>query len=283
MEAVSSITLAAPGIPLVLRDLSQYATLPFLAAFDVPDASTSSGLLSITSSRATKRATSPSVTRKRITYITCPRSVCLHLSSSFCASRTNPRYMLTERRSRFLLAYSIPIKMKYDCLAPSRFGKDQPLWKTATTSSLRIVREIAPQIRSLESSTYLVRVLAQFVLYANVEGTAHIDISDERVEGIWRQTIDVFRGGILADWFVPPSQSSLLYTLNYHTVLQHNRSRSMNRKQRRTSTSPSSLLWRSTSPRRPTRTRLSTSSATCRRCSNRAVNYGTTKMTRIRC
>lgn len=26
------------------------------------------------------------------------------------------------------------------------------------------------------------------------------DIPDERIEGIWRQIIDVFRGGILADW-----------------------------------------------------------------------------------
>ena len=27
-------------------------------------------------------------------------------------------------------------------------------------------------------------------------------IPDERIEGIWRQILDVFRGGILADWFV---------------------------------------------------------------------------------
>lgn len=26
------------------------------------------------------------------------------------------------------------------------------------------------------------------------------DIPDERIEGIWRQVIDFFRGGILADW-----------------------------------------------------------------------------------
>ena len=36
MEAVDSIELTAPGvISLVLRDLSEYATLPFLAAFDI--------------------------------------------------------------------------------------------------------------------------------------------------------------------------------------------------------------------------------------------------------
>lgn len=27
-------------------------------------------------------------------------------------------------------------------------------------------------------------------------------IPDERVEGIWRQVLDVFRGGLLADWYV---------------------------------------------------------------------------------
>lgn len=37
MDAVSAIDLSAEQVPaLVLRDLSDYATLPFLAAFDVP-------------------------------------------------------------------------------------------------------------------------------------------------------------------------------------------------------------------------------------------------------
>jgi hypothetical protein len=27
-------------------------------------------------------------------------------------------------------------------------------------------------------------------------------IPDERIEGIWRQILDVFRGAILAEWFV---------------------------------------------------------------------------------
>ena len=37
MSTVAGIDLSAPGTPsLVMRDLSEYATLPFLAAFDVP-------------------------------------------------------------------------------------------------------------------------------------------------------------------------------------------------------------------------------------------------------
>lgn len=36
MDAIAGIDLAAPGVPsLVMRDLSEFATLPFLAAFDV--------------------------------------------------------------------------------------------------------------------------------------------------------------------------------------------------------------------------------------------------------
>lgn len=38
MEAVDGIDLSSPGVPsLILRDLSEYSTLPFLAAFDVPE------------------------------------------------------------------------------------------------------------------------------------------------------------------------------------------------------------------------------------------------------
>ena len=37
MDTVESIDLSVPGSPsLVMRDLSEYATLPFMAAFDVP-------------------------------------------------------------------------------------------------------------------------------------------------------------------------------------------------------------------------------------------------------
>lgn len=37
MTTIGSIDLSGSGIPsLVLRDLSEFATLPFLAAFDIP-------------------------------------------------------------------------------------------------------------------------------------------------------------------------------------------------------------------------------------------------------
>ena len=51
-----------------------------------------------------------------------------------------------------LSAYAVPIKLKYECPPPSKFGKDPPLWKTATTCFLKIVKEIGSQIDVLGSS-----------------------------------------------------------------------------------------------------------------------------------
>ena len=40
-EVIHDIDMASPGVPsLILRDLSEYATLPFMAAFDAPSSST---------------------------------------------------------------------------------------------------------------------------------------------------------------------------------------------------------------------------------------------------
>lgn len=75
-----------------------------------------------------------------------------------------------------LSAYSIPMKLKYDCPAPSKFGQDPPLWKTATECFLNIVKECAGRIQS----------------FGDV-------ISDDRVEGIWYQILDIYRGALLAD------------------------------------------------------------------------------------
>jgi len=51
-----------------------------------------------------------------------------------------------------LSAYAVPIKLKYERPFPSKFGKDLPLWKTATSCFLKIVKEIGPQIDGLGSS-----------------------------------------------------------------------------------------------------------------------------------
>lgn len=157
MDAISGIDLSLAGSPsLVMQDLAEYSTLPFLAAFDVQSAA---------SSTATDTPTKSMVPQKRITYIglvkkTMPMLVDLFLkfkpnteiyvdgtleavlsvSTSYCLFRAEI-YVANQ-------AYSIPIKLKYDCPPPSKFGHDRPLWKTATTCFLRIVKECTQQIKS---------------------------------------------------------------------------------------------------------------------------------------
>ena len=76
MQAIEAIDLKAPGAPaLVMRDLSEYVTLPFLAAFDVPE-------LPAAASSQPARSRGP---QKRVTYIglsrkTMPQLVDLFLS-----------------------------------------------------------------------------------------------------------------------------------------------------------------------------------------------------------
>lgn len=56
-------------------------------------------------------------------------------------------------------AYSIPMKLKYDCPAPAQYGKDTPLWKTATTNFLQIVKTCSSRIKVLgDGARFLCRV-----------------------------------------------------------------------------------------------------------------------------
>lgn len=159
METISAIDLSATGSPsLIMRDLSEFATLAFLAAFDVQMSSGSQ------------------IPQKRITYIALSKRTMPMLVDLFTKYKGPVAIYVDGTLEAVLSAYSIPIKLKYDCPPASKFGKDLPLWKTATTCFLRIVKELSHQINALSS-----------------------DIPDERIEGIWRQVIDVFRGGILAD------------------------------------------------------------------------------------
>ncbi|KAL0948488.1 hypothetical protein HGRIS_011055 [Hohenbuehelia grisea] len=159
MDMINGIDLSQAGVPsLVMSDLAEYATLAFLAAFDIPP--------------------NPNVQAgpKRITYIALAKRVMPLLVELYLRFKDRLEIYTDGTVETILSAYSIPIKMKYDCPAPSKFGKDLPLWKTATTNFLSIVKESTSQLDAFGK-----------------------DISDERAEGIWRQVIDVFRGGILAD------------------------------------------------------------------------------------
>ncbi|KAH9934248.1 uncharacterized protein B0H18DRAFT_1082813 [Fomitopsis serialis] len=165
MQAIDGVDLSSPGAPsLVLRDLSEYATLPFLAAFDMPSRSS---VVSATPSRSNAG---------RVTYIALSKKIMPVLVELFLRFKGQSAIYLDGTVERIYSAYAIPIKLKYECPAPSKFGKDPPLWKTATNNFLRIVKECGPQLREFGE-----------------------DVPDAQQEGIWRQIIETFRGGILAD------------------------------------------------------------------------------------
>lgn len=68
---IQDIDMASPGVPsLILRDLSEYVTLPFMAAFDVPSLS----------------AKSP----KRVSYIALSKKTMPQLVDLFLRFKANP-------------------------------------------------------------------------------------------------------------------------------------------------------------------------------------------------
>ncbi|KAF6747528.1 hypothetical protein DFP72DRAFT_604758 [Ephemerocybe angulata] len=162
MLTIESIDLSVAGSPsLVMKDMSEYATLAFLAAFDV---------------QPQPNSHTPQTPQKRVTYIALSKKIMPMLVQLFMRFKASEDIYSDGTLEAVLSAYSIPIKLKYDCPSPSKFGKDEPLWKTATNSFLQIVNECTPQIKAFGDA-----------------------LSDERVEGLWWQILDVFRGGILAD------------------------------------------------------------------------------------
>lgn len=168
MDTILSIDLAAPGVASrVMQDVSEFALLAFLAAFDVPPPP---------KTYTSKGAAIPTSSTKRITYIALNKRAMPLLVDFFLKFKDQPVIYSDGTLDAVLSAYAIPMKLKYDCPPSSKFGKDEPLWKTATTSFLRIVKECGPQMKSQLD-----------------------DIGAEHVEAIWRQVLDVFRGAILAD------------------------------------------------------------------------------------
>ncbi|KAG2035480.1 hypothetical protein BDR03DRAFT_1001030 [Suillus americanus] len=165
LDAIADISLTGPGVPsLILRHLSEFSTLPFLAASHVP-------ILSPASPGSPIAASS----QKQNTYIALSKKVIPLIAEFYMRFKDELEIYEDGTLEAVFSAYSMPIKLKYEYSAPLKFGKD-PLWKTATTSFLCIVTDSVRRMAAFDDR-----------------------ISDTRVEGIWRQIIGVFRGGILAD------------------------------------------------------------------------------------
>ncbi|KAI9435094.1 hypothetical protein H4582DRAFT_1817945 [Lactarius indigo] len=177
MDAVGGIELTETGTPsYILRDLSEYATLAFIASFDVPEVPKHGTKLVATATTATSPPTSQQQQQKRITYIALAKMCMPKLADLFLQFKDKDEVFVDEIVEAVLSAYAVPIKLKYECPPPSKFGKDPPLWKTATSCFLKIVKEVGPRVGALGPK-----------------------LSPVRVESIWRQVIDVYRGGILSD------------------------------------------------------------------------------------
>ncbi|KAJ6531650.1 hypothetical protein DFH09DRAFT_1409114 [Mycena vulgaris] len=132
VETIVDLDLSAPGCPsLVMRDLSEFATLPFLAAFDVPP---------------NPKAQTP---QKRITYIALAKKIMPMLVDLFLRFKAREEIYIDGTIEAVLSAYSIPVKLKYDCPPASKFGHDLPLWKTATSNFLRVVKECVLPMQTL--------------------------------------------------------------------------------------------------------------------------------------
>jgi hypothetical protein len=195
MDTVNGIELTEPGAPShILRDMSEYATLAFIASFDVPQVHRQG------TKQPSMTVQAPATTMpqyKRITYIALAKMCMPKLAELFLQFKEKDEVFVDGTVEAVLSAYAVPIKLKYECPPPSKFGKDLPLWKTATTCFLKIVKEIGSQIDVLGSSMTIEDVYP----YANANDD-HVELSPVRVESTWRQVIDVYRGGILADWYV---------------------------------------------------------------------------------
>jgi hypothetical protein len=89
---------------------------------------------------------------KRITYIALAKMCMPKLAELFLQFKEKDEVFVDGTVDAVLSSYAVPIKLKYECPPSSKFGKDLPLWKTATSCFLDIVKEIGPQINVLGSS-----------------------------------------------------------------------------------------------------------------------------------
>lgn len=90
------------------------------------------------------------------------------------------------------------MKLKHDCPAPSKYGTDELLWKTATISFLRAVRDCVVMMEKFSDRSS--SVLSSWNTCTDYVTGA--EISTINFEGIWRQIIEGFRGALLADVYV---------------------------------------------------------------------------------
>ncbi|KAG8918160.1 hypothetical protein FRC02_002577 [Tulasnella sp. 418] len=165
VKGLQLLDLSVPGsASALLTDLAEFSTLAYVGTFDYEE--------------PLNPSSSPSATpaKKRVTYVALSKATMPVFVDLYLRFKEARDIYVDETIERLFLALSIPVKLKYESPPASKFGSDPPLWKTATTSFLKIVKEAAPRINKFDEA-----------------------LPPDRVEGIWRSALDVFRGGLLAD------------------------------------------------------------------------------------
>ncbi|KAH9810864.1 hypothetical protein DFH28DRAFT_1224390 [Melampsora americana] len=159
MSTLDEIQFDTPGVPSALITLlSELSTLAFTSSFDAHDPSSN-------------RPTSTHVSYVAMCKAAQPRLVGLHAKFN-----SLPGIYNTNATSQLFRSFSVAMKSKYQCPPAYKHGKAPPLWKTATTSFLTIVRSCLPSLLQIEQS---------------VEPTAF--------KNVWVQLIETFSAGLLAD------------------------------------------------------------------------------------
>ncbi|KAG8975493.1 hypothetical protein FRC05_005562 [Tulasnella sp. 425] len=150
LDAIEKIQLSVPGAPSALiSDVAEYSTLAFLAAFDYEEPP----LPGMAADR--KRPT------KRVTYIALAKQTMPRLLQLYLRFKNVKDIYEDGTIESVFSAFSIPMKLKYDAPAPSKFGSDPPLWKTATTNFLDIAKEAAKMIEVFRNETMSLEAQAQ--------------------------------------------------------------------------------------------------------------------------
>ncbi|OCF58554.1 hypothetical protein L486_04587 [Kwoniella mangroviensis CBS 10435] len=145
-----------------LNDLAEFASLAYFSAGE-PSSATGTGT-----------STGVKVTYVGLTKWSMPKMVDI-LGENRSSPKGKGKEIYEDGTMENVLgAYSIPIKLKYDCPPANKFGEDPPLWKTAMTT--------------------FVAVLDIVMATLDVE-----EISVERFEAIWSQIMEIFSGVLLAD------------------------------------------------------------------------------------
>ncbi|KAG9054789.1 hypothetical protein FS842_004111 [Serendipita sp. 407] len=133
-----SIDLLVPGAPsLLLGDLAHFVTLAFTSSSDLHELSTSPRV-------------NDNIKVKKVTYIALCKRVMPLLAHLYSRFKNLADIYGNGTVEAVLTAYSIPIKLKYNCPAPSKFGADLPLWKLASTSFISVAKDCSPRISEMK-------------------------------------------------------------------------------------------------------------------------------------